>query len=155
MSRQWKGWLVVGLLLGTMVYAIAEELTLTTYYPSPRGVYSELRTTDNTYLAIEGGNVGIGTTTPGAKLEVAGQVKITGGAPGTNKALTSDAAGLASWKTLAEMGGLTGSGTTNRLAKWTGATSLGNSLLSDNGSSVDVTGNLISCSKRLRWASRS
>ena len=27
------------------------------------------------------GQVGIGTTTPGAKLEVAGQVKITGGSP--------------------------------------------------------------------------
>lgn len=28
------------------------------------------------------GNVGIGTSTPSAKLEVAGQVKITGGSPG-------------------------------------------------------------------------
>ena len=44
-----------------------------------------------------GGNVGIGTTSPGAKLEVAGQVKITGGAPGSGKVLTSDATGLASW----------------------------------------------------------
>ncbi len=45
------------------------------------------------------GNVGIGTITPGAKLEVAGQVKITGGSPGLNKVLTSDADGLASWQT--------------------------------------------------------
>jgi hypothetical protein len=43
------------------------------------------------------GNVGIGTATPSSKLEVAGQVKITGGAPGTGKVLTSDATGLASW----------------------------------------------------------
>jgi hypothetical protein len=43
------------------------------------------------------GNVGIGTATPSTKLEVAGQVKITGGAPGTGKILTSDATGLASW----------------------------------------------------------
>lgn len=45
------------------------------------------------------GSVGIGTTTPGSALEVNGQVKITGGTPGTGKVLTSDAAGLASWGT--------------------------------------------------------
>ncbi len=45
------------------------------------------------------GNVGVGTAGPGAKLEVAGQIKITGGVPGANKVLTSDAVGLASWQT--------------------------------------------------------
>lgn len=45
------------------------------------------------------GNVGIGTNAPGAKLEVAGQVKITGGTPGAGKVLTSDASGLATWAT--------------------------------------------------------
>lgn len=45
------------------------------------------------------GNVGIGTANPTAKLEVAGQVKITGGAPGVGKVLTSDATGLGSWQT--------------------------------------------------------
>ena len=49
-------------------------------------------------LALMGGNVGIGTANPGATLEVNGQVKITGGTPGADKVLTSDAAGLASWK---------------------------------------------------------
>ncbi len=52
------------------------------------------------------GNVGIGTATPGTKLEVAGQVKITGGVPGAGKVLTSDAAGLATWETPAA-GGIT------------------------------------------------
>ena len=47
---------------------------------------------------INNGNVGIGTTNPGAKLEVTGQVKITGGSPGEGRVLTSDASGLASWQ---------------------------------------------------------
>ena len=52
------------------------------------------------YAAIfNSGDVGIGTTTPGAKLEVAGQVKITGGSPAIGAVLTSsDAAGLAVWQ---------------------------------------------------------
>jgi len=96
-------WVVVG------SSAFAEDLTLTTYYPSPRGVYEELRTsgdvkigdasaaapqgrlevrgrtaTSATDTALyvgnvtgaprlvveDGGNVGIGTTSPQAVLEV-------------------------------------------------------------------------------------
>lgn len=53
----------------------------------------------NVLSLLSGGNVGIGAANPGAKLEVAGQVKITGGSPGVNKILTSDASGLASWQT--------------------------------------------------------
>lgn len=45
------------------------------------------------------GNLGIGTAFPGTKLEVNGTIKITGGTPGNGKVLTSDASGLASWKT--------------------------------------------------------
>lgn len=51
------GWLVLTILIGTALYALAEDLTLTTYYPSPRGVYQELRAS---------GNVAIGTATPPA-----------------------------------------------------------------------------------------
>ncbi|MBC8473557.1 MAG: hypothetical protein H8D54_01955 [Candidatus Omnitrophica bacterium] len=78
----------VGVLLfvvfGLSISSIAEEITLTTYYPAPYGEYEELRankfavgstatmpTTDgefttigNTYLATDSGNVGIGTTSP-------------------------------------------------------------------------------------------
>jgi hypothetical protein len=70
------------------------------------------------------GNVGIGTTGPGAKLEVAGQVKITGGNPGANKVLTSDATGLATWETLSTIGGITGSGAAGQVTFWTGASSV-------------------------------
>lgn len=46
---------------------------------------------------IPSGNVGIGVTDPDARLEVNGQLKITGGSPGVDKVLVSDADGLASW----------------------------------------------------------
>jgi hypothetical protein len=52
----------------------------------------------NGIVLKDGGNVGIGTSTPDEKLEVAGQVKITGGSPGVGKVLTSDADGVASWQ---------------------------------------------------------
>jgi hypothetical protein len=57
--------------------------------------------TNNTdrMIVTNTGDVGIGTNTPTAKLEVAGQVKITGGTPGAGKVLTSDATGLATWQT--------------------------------------------------------
>ena len=49
---------------------------------------------------LTNGMVGIGTMTPGAKLEIAGTIKITGGSPGAGKVLTSDATGLASWQSM-------------------------------------------------------
>ncbi|PRY27023.1 hypothetical protein CLV58_13525 [Spirosoma oryzae] len=76
-------------------------------------------TSSTELMRIKGnGNVGIGTNAPDAKLEVAGQVKITGGSPGAGKILSSDANGLASWATPAAVtniynadGSLTGSRT--------------------------------------------
>ncbi len=74
MNEFLKPWLILGLLLGTAVYAIAEDITLTTYYPSPRGVYQELRasqamaigTTDalpaNTLMLIHGQGTTSATT---------------------------------------------------------------------------------------------
>ena len=80
------------------------------------------------------GNVGIGTTGPGAKLEVAGQVKITGGVPGAGKVLTSDAAGLATWETSAGLP----SGASGQTLRHDGTNWIANSLLFNNGSNVGI-----------------
>ena len=44
------------------------------------------------------------------------------------------------WETVAGGGGLSGSGTTNYVAKWTGTSALGNSIINDDGSTVTVYG---------------
>jgi hypothetical protein len=51
------------------------------------------------------GNFGFGTTTPQTKLDVNGQIKISGGSPGVGKVLTSNAVGLATWQTPPSGGG--------------------------------------------------
>ncbi|MCB9331123.1 MAG: hypothetical protein H6574_08590 [Lewinellaceae bacterium] len=56
---------------------------------------------DAQYLVVtNAGNVGIGTTTPTANLDVNGSVRFQGGSPGEGKVLTSDADGNASWQNL-------------------------------------------------------
>ncbi|MCX6791377.1 MAG: hypothetical protein NTV62_04310 [Candidatus Gribaldobacteria bacterium] len=83
------------------------------------------------YSAIlMGGNVGIGTATPGAKLEVAGQIKITGGTPSAGRVLTSDANGLASWQVASGGGGtVMGGGTDNYVPRFNGTSTLENSVI--------------------------
>jgi trimeric autotransporter adhesin len=55
--------------------------------------------TNSSNIFNNGGNVGVGTTTPSAKLDIAGTLKVADGTQGTGKVLTSDANGLASWAT--------------------------------------------------------
>ncbi len=71
MESRLRGWLVVGVLLATAAYVLAEEISLTTYYPSPKGAYQTLSSTSTSHFATYEGGVGIGTADPGtAKLAV-------------------------------------------------------------------------------------
>jgi len=57
--------------------SLAEDsFTITTYYPSPYGSYNELETHSNAHLAIDNGNVGIGTAKPTSKLGVVGNLAV-------------------------------------------------------------------------------
>ena len=77
-------------LFATLSYA--EELTITTYYPSPHGSYNELTTTGNTYLAINvGSRVGIGMTDPKSVLQVVGLPVYANNAAAVASGLTAGA----------------------------------------------------------------
>lgn len=76
---------------------------------------------------IVSGNLGVGTSNPNYKLDVAGDINLTG-CVRYNGACISVGGG----------GGISGSGTGNYLPKWTGGSSLGNSLIYDNGSNVGI-----------------
>ena len=66
-----------GMILGVTVlfmafWVYADDVTISTFYPSPYGSYKNLDSTDETHLATDAGKVGIGTTAPQGKLHVAG-----------------------------------------------------------------------------------
>jgi hypothetical protein len=77
-SRRRAAAIVAAALLCAGAVAMSENLTMTTYYPSPSGVYRKLVSTTQTILARDSGRVGIGTTAPSAavKLDVAGPVRV-------------------------------------------------------------------------------
>ena len=107
--RSIRGLMAVGLLLGTVTYAVAEDMILTLHYPVPLGVYEEIRTRSNTYLAINQAivppaRVGMGTTAPQKTLWIVGNatfqgpLRMTAGGPVANAVLVAkDAAGNAAW----------------------------------------------------------
>ncbi len=93
-----------------------------------------------TISATKSGNVGIGTASPNAKLDIVGNVKIMDGSEGVGKILTSDANGLASWQVPApavETDPQVSSTTNNAIPKWNG-TALVDGIMTDNGNSINA-----------------
>lgn len=102
---------------------------------------------------IVNNNIGVGTT-PAYKLDVSGDVRFTGTLQGGSvpwARLSAFPAACTSGQYVSGIGltltcstpsggggGLSGSGTANYVSKWTGGTSLGNSLIYDNGTNVGI-----------------
>jgi len=96
------------------------------------------------------GNVGIGSMTPTAKLDVVGEGNISGKVSagalrvGTssivNQVLSAtDATGNVGWMTIATgSGNANATGTINKISKFTAAGNLGNSLITDTGTNVGI-----------------
>ena len=128
-----------------------------------------------TYLTIQNnGNVGIGTTSPGEKLTVAGTIHSTSGGFKFPDGITQTIANTAEWAKLTGIPsgfadgtdniGIGGSGTANYIPKFTASTTLGNSAIYDKGGNVgigetspvvklDVEGDILSSGVSHLWAS--
>lgn len=87
------------------------------------------------------GNIGIGTVSPTASLEIAGQIKINGGGAGAGKVLVSNTTGLASWQHPNQIftagTGITFSGNNTINTVWT-ATNLGVDIYNNNTANVGI-----------------
>ncbi|MFH1893910.1 MAG: hypothetical protein ABIK83_14655 [Candidatus Zixiibacteriota bacterium] len=90
-------------------------------------------------IVADGGNVGIGSTNPTTKLEVAGTVQMWGFLMPTSATnghvLTSDANGNGTWQPAGNLGG---SGTINYVPKFTAASTLGNTGIYETDGKVNI-----------------
>jgi hypothetical protein len=84
-------------------------------------------TTSGSNIYYTTGNVGVGLTSPAYKIDVNGDINITGAFRINGVAIGTGGGG-----------GVSGAGTTNFITKWSSSTSLTNSVIFDDGTSVSV-----------------
>lgn len=88
-KRVFSAALVPALMLSAVPQLGSESVTLSTYYPAPSGVYTNMITTSNTYLARDGGSLGVGTSGPSNKLHVVGNTTLQGSGAVNNVTLAT------------------------------------------------------------------
>ncbi|MBC7073792.1 hypothetical protein H5T58_00120 [Candidatus Parcubacteria bacterium] len=93
-------------------------------------------------LAVSKGGTGISSYTTGDILYASGATTLSKLGIGANGTILSSSGSAPEWVTLSSLSILTGSGTQNTIAKFTGTYSLGDSIISDDGSLVSVSGQL-------------
>lgn len=86
MKNKWFGSILTGGVLLTAMYAYAEDINVSTYYPSPYGSYQNLDTTNKTTLATANSGVSIGHSNDpvgGSKIDARGsEFYFSGGVAG-------------------------------------------------------------------------
>lgn len=114
-----------------------------------------LKTEDNDILGANskkitdglGNETGLSLNTDG-DVEISGDLKVDGavidsnGVSGTSGQILSSTGVGTDWVDLSEISGVDGTGTANNVTKWLDADTVTNSIMTDNGSAINVGGNI-------------
>ena len=128
--------------VGTVYSSYGGTLSLNIYNSNGAIAFHPNNTANAMFIATDT-KVGIGNTGPSEKLHVTGNIRVTGAyydsanAAGTSGQILSSTGTGTSW-IAAPSGGITGSGTTNYVPKWTSASAIGDSAIYDNAGNIGI-----------------
>lgn len=128
----WKGGGAFGYDQASVILGQLGNVATTGGHSATLGAWTDLS------LNPGGGNVGVGTAAPSAKLHVAGSFRLANGSEAAGRVLTSSADGTATWTTPAtETDPKVGTLTTNRVPRW-GGTALQDAPIYTSGNNVGI-----------------